>query len=140
MSEDVQQSEGSVQVGGEGSLKGEDVALRQRRQKAYRARQREVAVLLGKLWRLRSARETPGKQAWRQPDWEELAALVRRLVHEEELIARSRRPAAKRAGGRPTGLSTDHITPQTPVKGNTPSAPVGSTTQTKKKNGKPRRK
>lgn len=62
---------------------------REARQRAYRARQAEVAVLLGRLWRLRRQREAGGRPVGIAPErkWEEFAVLLRQLVHEEELLA-----------------------------------------------------
>lgn len=89
MSEEVQGSEGSPQGVESPALegKGENVALRQARQKEYRARQREAAGLLSRLWRLRRARERGGVPGLALvPGWEELCVLLRQLVHEETLL------------------------------------------------------
>lgn len=111
-----------------------EVAARQARQAAYRARQSEVASLLGELWELRHRRERPGAPC-PAPSWADLAAMVRALIHEENRIASVGAPARPATEGPATGLSTSHIRPtETPSleKRSTTGKKGGSTTRHKK--------
>ncbi len=149
MSEEVQSPDGSPQ-GSKGALEGEDVALRQARQKAYKARQREVGSALRHLYRLRKHRERFGLPGVKlDPSWDDLLVLVRELIHEEERIAavsgaaRSERAVPQgqasepsrpaRQPAQPAGLSTDHIVPQEKKSSTKPKA---MRSPTRKKNGK----
>lgn len=96
-----------------------DVALRQARQSAYRARQQDVLSLLIALWRLRRSRERGQPLALVlmpvQGRWDLLAELVRELIHEEGVVAKATEglirgalPEGASAGGQP-GLSTAQI-------------------------------
>lgn len=102
--------EGEEGKGVFGEVKASEVQARQARQAAYRARQSEVASLLGELWELRHGRERPGAPC-PPPSWADLAAMVRALIHEEKRIASAVSPARPATEGPATGLSTVHISP-----------------------------
>jgi hypothetical protein len=125
-SDQVSQDQGSDKD----ALKGESVALRQARQKAYRGRQREAAELLSQLWRLRRVRERGGLAVGLpvEPSWDDLAQLLRQMIHEETLLSAVTVARRVGQGARPKGaglvlqaaeaaaasvsepgLSTDHI-------------------------------
>ncbi len=67
-------------------VSGEELRDEYRRQKDYRRRQAEVAALLVRLWRLRHEREYgyPARTIEPPNKWDELRALVNRLIAEEE--------------------------------------------------------